>query len=83
MLGKPNILTSFKNAHKQIIVRLGNRVRELRGQHGFTQEGLSEKAGVSRNYVDLVERGETNPSIVKLLCIADALGVDVTSLFKK
>jgi transcriptional regulator with XRE-family HTH domain len=47
---------------------------------GATQENLAKDAGISRNMLSQIERGEGNPSWVTLRGIAAALGVSVTEL---
>lgn len=61
--------------------RLGKRVRVLRAARGWTQENLAEAAGVHRNYIGGIERGEINMSVVNLEKIARGLGVNVGVLF--
>lgn len=61
--------------------RLGKRVRVLRVTRGWTQENLAEAAGVHRNYIGGIERGEINMSVVNLEKIARGLGVNVEALF--
>lgn len=54
---------------------LGRRIKELREQQGLTQQGLADKAGLSRIYVQKLEAGEReSPSWDALERIAQALG---------
>lgn len=53
--------------------QLAARRRELR----YSQAAVAERAGVSRNYVSLVERGEVNPTLDGLSRLARALGCGV------
>jgi len=62
--------------------RVGIEVRVLRVMHGWTQEVLAEVAGLHRNYVGYVERGERNVGIDNLERLARALGVPVAVLLR-
>lgn len=57
------------------LVRLGNNIRSLREQKGFSQEQLALNANLDRTYVGGVERGERNIATLNLCRIAYALGV--------
>jgi len=59
----------------------GARVRELRKKIGLSQEELAFRAGVHRNYLGGVERGERNLGLKNIKAIADALGVYLKELF--
>lgn len=54
---------------------LGRAVRELRARRGLSQEALGERAGLHRNYVGSVERGEINPTLRTLLAVVAGLAV--------
>jgi transcriptional regulator with XRE-family HTH domain len=63
-----------------VTVRFGNRLREVRKDKGLTQEKLAEIAQLSRNYVNDVERGRRNVTIVTVESLARALGVRMADL---
>lgn len=65
-----------------ILRRFGATVRELRTERGLSQWELAEKAGVDRNYVGMIERGERNPAVVNVVKLAAALGVSPAELFR-
>ena len=67
---------------KTIRNKLGKRVRELRKQHGWSQEEFADKAGLHRTYIGSVERGEQNVSIDNIERLAKTLGVAVAELFR-
>jgi transcriptional regulator with XRE-family HTH domain len=50
-------------------------VRELRAYRGLSQEALGYAAGLHRNYVGAIERGELNPTIRTVLRLAVGLQV--------
>ena len=54
---------------------LGEKLRKLREQAGFTQSEVATRAGLSGNYYARVERGEENPLCEKLESIKDALNI--------
>ena len=66
---------------RDIPLRFGARVRSLRQARGLTQEALAEVAGLHRNYVGSLERGERNVSIENVHALAKALGVPDADLF--
>jgi len=59
---------------------LGRVIRAHRKRAGLTQEQLAERAGLHRNYVGLVERGERNVTVDVLARIAAGLGVPLSRL---
>lgn len=65
-----------------INVQLGMRIRYLRKQKGMSQEDLALEAGVNKNYLSDLERGERNATIAIVEKIATALGITLSTLFK-
>jgi transcriptional regulator with XRE-family HTH domain len=65
----------------EILRLFGERLRELRTERGLTQEQLAEAAGVDRNYIGQIERGERNVALVNIVTIAGALKVQPADLF--
>ena len=59
---------------------LGKAIRELRTKRGASLEALAGEAGISKNMLSLIERGEGNPSWSTVEGIAKALGVSVAKL---
>jgi len=62
---------------------LGKAIRELRNKRGATLETLASEAGITKNMLSLIERGEGNPSWTTMRGIAKALGISVAELAKR
>lgn len=54
---------------------LGERIRAVRQQQGFTQVQLADRANVNQGYLSSIERGDRVPRPDTLRAIAVALGV--------
>jgi transcriptional regulator with XRE-family HTH domain len=59
---------------------LGREIRWHRKQRKLSQEQLAERAGLHRNYVGYLERGERNPAATTLFQIARALDIGLAEL---
>lgn len=64
------------------LVQLGMRIRFLRKEKKMSQLDLSLESNVNKNYISDLEKGRRNPSILVLERIANALDVDLATLFK-
>lgn len=60
----------------------GQRLRAVRKDRGWTLRVLAAKAGVHWTYLGQVERGERNVSLLTILRLSKALGVDAGVLLK-
>jgi transcriptional regulator with XRE-family HTH domain len=60
--------------------RLGERVRALRRERGWTLEVLAQRSGVSRAMISKLERGEKNPTLVVAAKVAEGLGMNLSEL---
>lgn len=65
-----------------ITVDLGNRIRTLRQENGFSQEKFALNIGMDRTYFASVEAGKRNISLNNIKKIADGLDVTLSELFK-
>jgi transcriptional regulator with XRE-family HTH domain len=52
---------------------LGEELRKARTKAGLTQENLAFKAGVSRQYVSLLELNEKSPTVDMLIRLCKAM----------
>lgn len=60
---------------------LGDNIRAIRESEKITQEKLAVMIGIERSYLNQIERGRVNPSVKKLVKIADGLDVALPELF--
>ncbi|WP_019639979.1 helix-turn-helix domain-containing protein [Paenibacillus fonticola] len=61
---------------------VGERIRTLRKEKGYTQESLSEKSGIHVTYISDIERGERNISMETLEKVISALEVNPVEVFR-
>lgn len=60
---------------------LNNRLKELRARDGVNQQELGKLAGVSRQTISLIERGDYSPSVTLALKLAQIFQVTVEDIF--
>ncbi|MBK5934108.1 XRE family transcriptional regulator [Rhodovulum imhoffii] len=62
-------------------VDLGQRVRELRTDKGWTLEQAATRAGLARSTLSKIENGQMSPTYDALKKLAEGLGISVPQLF--
>ena len=60
---------------------VGNKLRTVREERGFSQRELAQRAGISTNAISLIERDENSPSVSTLQSLATALSVKMSYFF--
>jgi putative transcriptional regulator len=58
-----------------------NRIKEFRGERGWTQQELAEKVGVSRQSINSIERNRYVPSLPLALTFARVFSCSTDDLF--
>lgn len=58
-----------------------NRLKELRAEHGWSQQDLAIRLGVSRQSVIAIESGKFDPSLPLAFRIARAFGLPIEAIF--
>ncbi len=67
--------------NKDTVQKLGLKIRIERQKQKISQEKLAELANLNRNFVGMIERGETNVTVKNLENIANALNIPIQELF--
>ena len=64
-----------------ILKKLGKRIKQLRKNADISQEKLAELAGLDRTYINSVENGKRNISIINIEKICIALEISLADFF--
>ena len=64
-----------------ITQKLGFKIRIERQKRKMSQEKLAELANLNRNFIGMVERGESNITVKNLENISKAFDIDIKDLF--
>jgi transcriptional regulator with XRE-family HTH domain len=76
--GAPGHIRGEETGIKRLPQRIGARLLDLRHGAQLSQERLAKEAGVSINYISLIEKGRRLPSLEVLSRLAEALGAPMT-----
>ena len=61
---------------------LGQALRKLRTERGWSQSDLALRVQMDRNYLSLIELGRSSPSVRMLLRLCEALDVRVADVLE-
>ena len=61
---------------------IGNKIQEYRISAGLTQEELSERAGISCNYLSALERGVKTPALNTFVNIINVIGISADDVLE-
>lgn len=65
---------------QEVGAAFGAALRRRRIDRGLTQDTLAEAAGLTTQYVSMLERGVNQPSLHTIVTLAAGLGVDMADL---
>lgn len=74
--------TSYTIEDKELLQKVGERIRHFRIEAGLSQEKLSFECNLDRTYIGSVERGERNIALINLNNLAKALNVSISELLE-
>lgn len=63
--------------------KLGNRIKQIRRQKGFTQDQIAEAAGIDSKSLSRIECNRFNPAIDTLQALAVALDTPIKEFFEQ
>lgn len=61
---------------------VGERIKELRGEHGLTQEKFALMTGINRSYLADIEKGNRNFGFDTLDRIVSGFGIGYAEFFR-
>jgi transcriptional regulator with XRE-family HTH domain len=61
-------------------VVFGKLLRALRDAKGYSQEKLGVEAGLTRNYISLLELGQKSPTLRTLVRLANSFDIPVSTM---
>ena len=67
----------------QEALTLNNRLKVLRAERNWSQAGLAEQLGVSRQTVNALETGRYDPSLPLAFKIARTFGLTIEDIFSE
>ena len=71
----------------EILKIFGKNLRAERNRAGYSQDELAEKSDLSATafgakHIGTIERGETNPSLITIIAVMQALDISFDKLFE-
>lgn len=73
---RPSIEADMKKHNRAF----GKALRDIRKEHGYTQETLAFECDLDRTYISLLELGSSSPTLDTIMALCGALGVSLTML---
>ena len=64
------------------MINIGNRIKQLRKEHGITQSELAESVNLSYQQIQKYENGKSSISVTRLVEICKALNTDISHFLK-
>lgn len=64
----------------QLLIRIGDKIKEIRIQKGLTQLDLAAKCNFEKSNMSRIESGRSNLTVKTMFTISNALGVKIRDL---
>lgn len=72
----------IKTAEQRLARQFGDGLRSRRKKLGYTQEDLASMIGTNRRFISELERGKGTSYLGPALAAAEALGLNLSSMFE-
>lgn len=66
--------------NSEINNKIGTKIKLLRMKVSLSQEQLALQAGINKNSLGAIERGQSSPTVETLAKISEALGLELKEL---
>lgn len=66
--------------NSEINSKIGTKIKLLRMKVSLSQEQLALQAGINKNSLGAIERGQSSPTVETLAKISEALGLELKEL---
>ena len=66
----------------EILLKITENIRIERARKKYSQAKLATMSGITQKYLNLIENQKANPSITIIVCICQALEIDLNTLMK-
>lgn len=64
-------------------MNVNEHIQKLRMSRGFTAAELSQKSHISENHIRSIEKGKSQPTVIVLLQLLEALNIKPVEFFKE
>ena len=71
----------ISKSERKELVKLGERIKAIRIEKGFSMEDVAKKIGKDRQSIHKLEKGDFNPSYLYLKQISLGLDIEIAELF--
>jgi transcriptional regulator with XRE-family HTH domain len=82
-MGKSQAAASHQRARDRHRMTLGRRLRDLRGENGWTLAEVASRTGLAISTISKVERGQMSLTYDRFMQLANRLELDVGALFSR
>lgn len=76
-------MPGYSKADIALLKRFGVAVKARRDELTLSQEELAERADLHRTYISGIEQGRRNLSLLNIVKLAQALGMDPAALLER